>query len=67
MDYIYIFMYLLGLLAARELHAHKTALRKCQCIWANAERHVLLMQYWSHGGGLLAEAYSLVVHCRLSI
>lgn len=56
MDYIYIFMYLLGLLAARELHAHKTALRKCQYIWANAERHVLLMQYWSHGGGLLAEA-----------
>jgi len=36
MDYIYIFICLLGLLAARELHAHKIALRRCQHIWANA-------------------------------
>lgn len=67
MDYIYIFMYLLGLLAAGELHAHKMALRKCQYILANAKRHVLLMQYRSHRRGLLAEALSLVMHCRLSI
>lgn len=41
-------MYLLE--SARELHAYKMALLECQYIWANAKRHVLLMQYWSHSG-----------------
>lgn len=69
MDYIYIFMHLGGggLLSAKELHAHRMALCKFQYVWSNAKRHVVLMQYWSHGRELLAEALSLVAHCRLSI
>lgn len=67
MDYTYFFIHFGELLSARELHAHKMALCKCQYIWANTKRYVALVQYWHCRRGLVAEALLLVVHCRLSI